>query len=120
MKITSIHFIMTLLIALTLSLILPWWSVMVAAFITSLWLPLKKSAVFFVPFLAITMLWTVHAFYLGNSNDFILAKKISVLLPLNGSLFLLFLLTGIIGGIAAGISGVFGKQCRMLLGLKSK
>ncbi|NCO64973.1 MAG: hypothetical protein GW839_00970 [Flavobacteriales bacterium] len=120
MKRKGIHFIMTILIAVALSLVLPWWAIMVAAFITSLFLPLKKSAVFFVPFLSIAVLWTVHAFYLGNSNDFILAKKISVLFPLNGNIFLLILVTGIIGGIAAGISGVFGKQCHRLLGLNNK
>ena len=53
--------------------------------------------------------------YLGNANDFILANKIAVLLPLGGSSFLLILVTGIIGGIAAGISAVFGKQVASIL-----
>jgi hypothetical protein len=37
------------------------------------------------------------------------------LLPLGGSWFLLILVTGIIGGIAAGISAVFGKQVASIL-----
>lgn len=120
MKRKSINFIMTILIAIALSQFLPWWSVMVSAFVTSLFLSLKKSAVFFVPFLAITILWLLHAFYLSSENDFILAKKIAVLFPLGGNQYTLMLITGIIGGIAAGISAIFGKQCSLVLGLNKQ
>jgi hypothetical protein len=110
-----INFIATIVIALILSQFLPWWSIMVAAFATSLFFNLKGASVFLVPFLAITLFWMVYAFWLSNPNDFILAKKISILLPLNGNAYLLILVTGIIGGLAAGISGIFGKQCVTLL-----
>ena len=106
-----INFIATIIFAIILSMVLPWWSVMVAAFISALLFSLKKTAVFVVPFLAIAFLWLAHSFWLGNANDFILAKKIAVLLPLKGNHLLLILVSGIIGGIAAGVSGVFGKQC---------
>lgn len=118
MKRKITHFIITIVLAVLLSQFLPWWSVMVAAFITSLFVSLKKSAIFFVPFLAIAVLWIVLAFYLSSSNDFILAKKIAILLPLQGNPYLLMLATGIIGGLAAGIAGVFGKQCRALFHTK--
>lgn len=120
MKRQIINFIITILIAILLSQFLPWWSVMVAAFITSVFLSLKKSAVFFVPFAAITLLWLVHAYYLSSGNDFTLAKKIAVLLPLQGNPYLLMILTGIIGGLAAGFAGIFGKQCNALLGFSKK
>lgn len=109
------NFIVTILIAIILSQFLPWWSVMVASFITSLLISLKQGAVFFVPFLAITLLWMAHAFWLSSANDFILARKIATLLPLGGNPYLLIILTGVIGGISAGVSGVFGKQCNALL-----
>lgn len=110
-----INFITTIILALILSQFLPWWAIMVGAFATGFFINLKKSAVFFVPFLAIALLWVVHSFWLGNANDFILAKKIAVLLPLKGNHVLLILVTGTIGGIAAGVSGIFGKQCSGLL-----
>ncbi|WP_375234634.1 hypothetical protein [Winogradskyella sp.] len=115
MKNNSINFIVTIVLAVILSQFLPWWSVMLASLISALLIRLKKSAVFFVPFIAITFFWMAYAFYLGNANDFILANKIGVLLPLGGSSFLLILVTGIIGGIAAGISAVFGKQVASIL-----
>ncbi len=115
MKRNTINFIATISIALILSQFLPWWSVMVASFITALAFSLKKMAVFLVPFLAIMAFWIVYSFWLSSANDFILAKKIAVLLPLKGNAYLLILVTGIIGGIAAGFSAVFGKECSLLI-----
>jgi hypothetical protein len=117
MKNNSINFITTIIFALFLSRFLPWWSVMAAAFVTSFVFSLKKSAIFLVPFFAIALYWGAYSFWLSSSNDFILAKKIAVLLPLQGNAWLLVLVTGVIGGVAAGISAVFGKQCRVLLGI---
>ncbi|MCB0383459.1 MAG: hypothetical protein KDD05_09255 [Psychroserpens sp.] len=115
MKKNFINFIATIIIALLLSKVLPWWSVMLASFLTAFFISLKKSAVFFVPFLAIAIFWMVFAFWLSNANDFTLSKKIAVLLPLQGNPYLLILVTGIIGGLAGGIAAVFGKQCTSLL-----
>ncbi len=84
---------------------------MLASFITALFFSLKKSAVFFIPFLAIALFWMVYAFWLSSSNDFILGKKIAILFPLQGNPYLLILVTGIVGGLAAGIAAIFGKQC---------
>ena len=110
-----INFILTIVLAIFLSLFLPWWSIMVAAFASSLFFSLKRFYVFLIPFLAIALFWIVYSYWLGNANDFILAKKIAVLLPLKGNPYLLIFITGIIGGLAAGITGVFGKQCSILL-----
>ena len=109
-----INFIATIIIAIILSQFLSWWSIMLAAFITGVSISLKKKAVFFIPFLAITLFWLVYAFLLGSSNDFTLAKKIAVLLPLQGNPYFLILVTGLIGGTAAGISGVLGNQFKNL------
>ncbi|MDT0557898.1 hypothetical protein RM697_04530 [Ichthyenterobacterium sp. W332] len=108
------NFILTILLAIILAQFLPWWSIMLAAFLSALLVQLKKTSVFFIPFLAIALLWIVHSFWLGNANDFVLAKKISTLLTLGGNPYVLILVTGIIGGLAAGVAGVFGKQASLL------
>lgn len=110
-----INFVVTLIVAIILSQFLPWWSVMVASFVTAIFFSVKRAAVFFVPFLAIFLFWVVYAFWLGNSNDFIMSKKIAVLLPLGGNPYLLIVVTGIVGGLAAGVSALFGKQCSLLV-----
>lgn len=111
-----LNFFATIILAFLLSQFLPWWSVMIAAFFAAFAIALKKSAVFFVPFLAISLFWIVYAFVLSSANGFILAKKIAVLFPFGGNAYLLILVTGVIGGVAAGVSAVFGKQCRVLFG----
>ncbi|WP_426429740.1 hypothetical protein ACPX19_09360 [Winogradskyella sp. HB-48] len=110
MKKNIINFFTTILLAFLLSFVLPWWSVMTAALTTSLFIPLKKTAVFFVPFFAILVFWAVYSFILSSGNDYTLAKRIAVLLPLGGNPYVLMLVTGIVGGLAAGITSVLGKQ----------
>ncbi len=114
MKANTTNFIATLLLALILSLFLPWWSVMTAALSTALFMPLKKAAVFFVPFIAILLFWAVYSFILSSANDYTLAKRIAILLPLGGNPYVLMLVTGVVGGIAAGIAAVFGKQLTLI------
>lgn len=115
MKTKILNFDATVVLAFVFSLFLPWWSIMLAAFITAVVFSLKRAAVFFIPFLAVFVFWAAYSFLLANDNDFILAKKIAVLLPLGGSPFLLILVTGIVGGFAAGIAGIFGKQCQLII-----
>ena len=105
-----LNFIATIILALALSFFLPWWSVMTAALATALFIPLKKAAVFFVPFFAILLFWAVYSFILSSGNDYTLAKRISELLYLGGNPYLLMLVTGIVGGLAAGIAAILGKQ----------
>ncbi len=111
----KIHFAVILVLTVAFSFFLPWWSVMLAAFITAFRLPLKGMAVFLVPFLAILLFWSIYAYILANDNDFILSKKIAILLPLEGNPYVLLLVTGVIGGLAAGVAAIFGKQCQLLL-----
>jgi len=114
MKATTTNFIITLILSIILSLFLPWWSVMIAALTTAIFIPIKRSAVFFVPFLAILLFWTMYSFILSSSNDYTLAKRIAILLPLGGNPFALMLVTGIVGGFAAGVTAIFGKQLRLV------
>ncbi|WP_460218799.1 hypothetical protein [Psychroserpens sp. MEBiC05023] len=111
-----INFIVTIIIALLLSQFLPWWSVMVAGFVSALFFSLKQSAVFIVPFLAVFCFWVLYAFVISSANDFTLAKKIAVLLPLGGNPYVLILVTGLIGGLAAGVSALLGKQLSVIVG----
>lgn len=114
MRKNSINFIITIVLAVILSQFLPWWSVMIAGFVSAVLIPLKKASVFFIPFVAILIFWAVYAFSLSSANDYILAKKIAVLLPLGGNEYLLILFTGLVGGVSAGVSAIFGKQLNLL------
>ena len=106
------NFALTIILALVFSMFLPWWSVMLAAFLAGAIVRLRNVSAFFVPFLAIALFWIVYAWVLSNANDFILAQKIAELLPLSGNVYLLLLITGIVGGLSAGTAAVFGNQLR--------
>ena len=112
-KIVS-NFVITMILVYVLSLFLPWWSLMLVAFTTGWLIPLSKITQFSVPFSSVTILWIFQAYSLSSANDFILSKKIATLLMLDGQISLLILLTGLIGGLSAGISGTLGYQCRTL------
>lgn len=60
------------------------------------------------------MFWGIYSFILSSANDYTLAKRIAVLLPLGGNPFILMLITGVIGGLTAGIAAVFGKQIALM------
>jgi len=115
MNTKTINFIVTLVLAIGLSFFLPWWGIMAAALITGFVIPLKKISVFMIPFLAVFLYWFVYSYWLSSENDFILAKKIATLFSLNANAYLLVFVTALIGGIAAGISGVFGRQIKQIL-----
>ena len=106
----TINFVVTIVLAVFLALFLPWWSIMIAAFVSAFLIPLKKAGVFFIPFMAVFLYWAVYCYMLSSANDFTLAKKISELLKIGGNPYLLILVTGIVGGLAAGIAAIFGKQ----------
>ena len=105
-----LNFIVTAVLAYVLSFIVGWSGIMIAAFLTAFLIPLKRSSVFFVPFSAIFLSWAIHSFILSSANDFILAKKIGVLLSLGENPYLLILVTAFIGGLASGIAALFGNQ----------
>ena len=88
---------------------------MLAGGITGFIFPLQNKAVFFAPFFATFLYWSVYCFVMSSANDFILAKKIAQLLQIGSRPLLLILLTGMLGGIAAGISGVLGNQLAALV-----
>ncbi len=108
------NLIVTALLAVLLNMFLPWWSVMLAAVITGFAFSLKKGAVFFAPFLGVALVWMIYGYMLSAGNDFTLSTKIANLLPLGGNTILLTLVTGVIGGLAAGVAGITGKQLKLL------
>lgn len=113
-----INFLLTIVLAFVLAQFLPWWGIMVAALFVSIVVPLRGAPAFLIPLLAVALLWMVHAWWLGNGNDFTLSQKLATLLPLSGSIALLILITGVVGGLAAGFAGLLGSQFRALFAKK--
>lgn len=88
---------------------LPWWSLVLVAFLAGYFLPLRRTAhSFFAGFVAGFLLWSLYASYLEVTNDGVLAARIGFLLGgISGSL--LPLLSGIFAGILSGMGALSGK-----------
>ncbi|SDB46551.1 hypothetical protein SAMN03097699_1512 [Flavobacteriaceae bacterium MAR_2010_188] len=114
MKNILLNFTLTIFLAMILDLFLPWWGIMVSAIIISYVFPLRGFKIFLIPFLAIAIYWMSYSFFLSSPNDFTLAKKIGTLFTLGENWILVLLITALIGGVAAGISGIFGKQLSLV------
>lgn len=68
-----------------------------------------------MPFLAAAFYWGGYSWWLGQANDFVMAKRIAILLPLEGQAVLLILVTAVIGGFVAGFSSLSGSLLRFTL-----
>src|ERR1700743_3836863 len=90
----------TLLIALLSfvgGLYCPNWIIAPAAFVVTLLMPMRPLYAFMSGFLALFLLWGGLAVVADQQNSGILATKISSLLMLGGSPFLLVIVTAFIG-----------------------
>lgn len=84
-------------------LFLPWWSIAICTFITSLIFRHHPLVSFFSGFLAVFLLWTSLALIIDIQNNSILSTRIASVLPVAGSPHLLILVTGFIGGLVGGL-----------------
>ena len=65
--------------------------------------PSKRLKAFFAGFLALFILWFVLAFWMDLANEGVLSVKIASILPLDGSKWLLMIVTAFIGGLSSRI-----------------
>lgn len=113
-------FITTALIAVLSFFIqqfLPWWVISIIAFVVALRFKQSAGIAFLSGFAAIFLLWAGYALVISAANEHLLATQIAALLkPLTqGSVAVLFILTGLVGGLVAGFSALSGSLTAMLL-----
>lgn len=101
-----IALLLTGLLSFAGALFLPWWIIAVAAFIVGLVVSQPPFLSFCAAFLALFVLWGVHAFYIDSQNGHILSGRVASLLPLGGSWVALILITGAIAGLVAGLAAL--------------
>ena len=113
---TLVNLIFTVVLAWLFSaLSMDWWSAMLAAALAAYIIPLKGFKVFIMPFLGVFLYWSICAYLISSANDFILAKQIGVLFSLGENPYAVVLISGLIGGLAAGIAALFGRQLRVVI-----
>lgn len=111
-------FILILIVSLILQLFLPWWIIAIVAFILSAWKAGSEKRAFFHSFAAIFTLWIAAGLVKTLPNENILANRVGEMLKLpfaDINWLVVLLVTGIIGGLMAGLAGFAGYCMRGLV-----
>lgn len=92
------------ILAFVLELLLPWWSIAIAAFAGGL--VFNSRANFLAGFLGIGVLWLLYALMMDATSAAPLAERVSKILSINKPLLLL--ITTLIGGLVGGFATMAG------------
>ncbi|WP_258097987.1 hypothetical protein [Marinoscillum pacificum] len=95
------------------ALYLPWWSLIVVAFLVGFGIPGNGINQFIAGFLGGGLLWMTYAWLIDVQTESILSEKIVKLFPLDDPIFLL-VLTGLLGAIAGALGALSGNSFRQL------
>ncbi len=95
-----------MLLSFVACLYFPWWSIAIVSFIVTAVIPQGAGKSFLSGFLALFLLWGGLSFWISNSNDHILAHKVSLLILKMDNPYLLMLVTGLIGALVAGFAAM--------------
>jgi hypothetical protein len=82
---------------------LPWYAMGISAAIIAYVLGMKTKSSFVIGFAAGFILWTLAAYYTALGHPSTLPSRMASLLPLKGQVSLLYVVTGIIGGLTTGL-----------------
>ena len=104
--------LLTALLGYAAPLYFTWWSFAVTSFIIALLIHQRFWVAFLATFLGLFLLWAIMALIIDSANNYLLSKKIALLLPLGGSSTLLIFITALIGGLVSGFAGLTGCLAR--------
>lgn len=101
-----LSFVLIALLSFAACLYFPWWSIAIASFIVTLFLPQRPGKSFLSAFASLFLLWGGLAFWLSFNNGHNLAHKMSLVILKSGSAYLLILVTALIGAVVAGLAAL--------------
>ena len=108
-------FLLIASVCLVLQLFLPWWIIAPVAFGMAFWKARSGNHAFGAGYFAVFALWIVLAMFQTLANKNILANRVGVMLNLpdtSVNWIIVLLISGIIGGLAAGFSALAGFYVR--------
>jgi hypothetical protein len=111
-----VSLLLTSLAAFACGLYLPWWSVALAPFVVAVCIYQRPYVAFLSGFAGIFLLWLILSLTITSSNHYILAPKVSIIIGLGGSVFMLVIITCIVGSIAGGLGALTGSLLRRVTG----
>ena len=104
--------IITALLAFISGLFLPWWCMAITSLLVAILVHQQAGKAFLCGLLGVFILWAGLAWWIDMKNNGVLSVKIAKVLPLGGSSIALILVTGLIGGLVAGMAAMSGSYLR--------
>jgi hypothetical protein len=112
MQSNTIRIIILIIVGALVGLYLPWYTMGIQAGILAFLLRFPTKSAFTTGFISGFLLWSGSAWWLNFSNPSALPARMAILLPLQGSVALLYVITGLIGGILLGLWAWAGARLR--------
>ncbi len=109
-----IKIILIATLAYLVEVYLPWWSVVVVAFLVNALIYTKGSPSFLSGFLGVGLLWLILAWNIDAANASLLSSRVSQLFPIHGTLAIL-VFTFLVGGLAGGFGALAGSHFSNLI-----
>jgi hypothetical protein len=112
MQSNTLRIIILIIVGALVGFYLPWYAMGIQAGILAYLLKFPVKSAFTLGFISGILLWGGSAWWLNYSNPSALPARMASLLPLQGSVALLYLVTGLIGGILMGFWTMAGARLR--------
>ena len=103
---------LTALLAFISGLFLPWWGMAITSLLVAVLIHHKAGKAFLAGLLGVFLLWAGLAWWIDMKNNGVLSTKIASILPLGGNSLVLIAVTGLIGGLVAGLAALSGSFLR--------
>jgi hypothetical protein len=100
-----------------LSFFLPWWNIALICFALSYLFRLGNLTSFWLAFLSVFIFWTGLSAFLDLQNDQLIGGKLTKMLSIQ-SVYVAYLLTGVIGALVGSFSAAAGNALNELLSSK--
>ena len=107
-----ITILLTALLGYAAPLYFPWWSFAVTSLTVAVAIHQQPLKAFAAGFIALLLLWGVHAYIIDDANEHILSQKVANILPLGGASSVLIIITAFVGAIVSGFAALTGSFAR--------
>lgn len=111
--------LLTALLIFAFGLYMPWWSMVIAAFVVAFFIPQKPGWAFLSGFLAGALLWGVMAAVISGNNDGILASKMSALILKKNAPGTLMVLTAMLAALPSGAAALSASLLKGIIARRS-
>jgi hypothetical protein len=104
--------LLTALLSFVICLYMDWWAIAIASFVVAVSIHQQPLKSFLTGFIALLLLWGGLSWWIDMKNEHVLSHKMASLLPFGGSVFLMIMVTALIGGLVAGFASMAGSYLR--------